>query len=621
MRVCCRGLRVSHKPRHTYSGVYKNDTPAGLKTPPTIERTNLLSLKILIYFTMNYKWLCSQFALKRSYVYYFPQLTSRILLKHFLLIFTLGTCLVFVAKAASQMPSLAEQVFQKHQTTLLSEDVQAVLPEALVEFKKQENQELLTTALIEAVLENPDLLKRIVPEISDEFITLLKQEDSDIRILFSDPDVQTLLQTPESIDELVHLLEAAKSSLAIRIFERYERLFQRADIRESLPDVLTTLKQPDTQALLRPAMIKVIAENPDLLKVIVPEIEDKFITLLKEDPEVNTFINDPDLHVLLQNPAEIDELSALLDIGTEPIVSIVPASFESPDVGDQFAIAVVIDNAHNVRGYHLPVQFDPEALRYVSWQQGTYLSGDVFAAPATIASDQISFVVTAPMTAESTHGILLTITFEVVATKASMLSLNDAILVSGEGVALPVRTEESEIVEPMPVETEDGEIVESTPAETEESGIVEPMPAETEESGIVEPMPAETEESGIVEPMPVETEESEAVEPIPAETEESEVVEPTPAETEESEVVEPTPAETEESEIVEPTPAETEESEIVERLTPAWDVNEDGFVNILDLVLVRSNFGQEGPTPTDVNGDNVVNILDLTLVANHLGEY
>ena len=556
MRVCCRGLRVSHKPRHTYSGVYKNDTPAGLKTLPTIERTNLLSLEILIYFIMNYKWLCSQFVLKRSNVYYFPQLTSRILSKHFLPVFTLGMCLVFVAKAAAQIPSLAEQVFQKHQTTLLSEEVQAVLPEALVELKKPENQELLTPALIAAVLENPDLLKRIVPEISDEFITLLKQEDSDIRILFSDPDVQTLLQTPESIDELVHLLEAAKPFLAIRIFERYEHLFQRQDIRESLPDVLTALKQPDTQALLRPAMIKVIAENPDLLKVIVPEIEDKFITLLKEDPEVNTLINDPDLHVLLQNPAEIDELSALLDIGTEPIVSIVPVSFESPDVGDQFAIAVVIDNAHNVRGYHLSVQFDPEALRYVSWQQGTYLSGDVFAAPATIASDQISFVVTAPMPAESTQGFLLTITFEVVATKASILSLNDVILVSGEGIELSVETEESEIVEPML-----------------------------------------------------------------AGTEESEIIEPTPMETEESEIVEPTPVETEESEAVEPTATETEESEIVERSTPAWDVNEDGFVNILDLVLVRSNFGQEGPTPTDVNGDNIVNILDLTLVANHLGEY
>ena len=555
----------------------------------------MLPLEIPMYFIMHYKPLYSQFALKRGNIYYFSQLMSRILSKHFLLIFTLGTCLVFVAKVAAQMPSLAEQVFQKHQTALLSEDVQAVLPEALVEFKKPENQELLTPALIEAVLENPDLLKRIIPEISNEFITLLKQDNSDIRILFSDPDVQTLLQMTDAIDELTHLLETAKPSLAIRIFERYEHLFQRQDIRESLPDVLITLKQPDTQALLRPAMIKLIAENPDLLKVIVPEIEDTLLTLLKEDPEVNTFINDSDLHVLLQNPAEIDELAALLDIGTEPIVSIVPASFESPDVGEQFAIAVVISNGYNVRGYRLSVQFDPEALRYVSWQQGNYLSGDVFTAPVDIASDQISFVVTAPMITENTQGILLTITFEVVAEKASMLSLNDVILARGKGIELPVETEDSEIVEPMPVEVEESEIVEL-------------MPVETEESEVVEPIPAETEDGETAEPIPVEDEESEAVEPIPTEAEESETVEPTPVETEESEADEPTPT-------------ETEESETVERSTPAWDVNEDGFVNILDLVLVRSHFGEEGPTPSDVNGDNIVNILDLTLVANHLGEY
>ena len=544
---------------------------------------------------MHYKLLCSKIALKRSNVYYFLQMMSRIFSKHLLSIFTIGMCVIFAMKIAAQMPSLAEQVFQKHQTILLSEDVQAVLPEVLVELKKPENQKLLTPVLIEAVLENPDLLKRIVPEISDEFITLLKQEDSDIRVLFSDPDVQTLLQMPDAIDELTHLLEAAKPSLATLIFERYERLFQREDIQELLPDVLTTLKQPDTQALLRPAMIKLIAENPDLLEIIVPEIDDRFLILLKEDPEVNTLINDPDLHVLLQDPDGINELAVLLDIETVAIVRIVPASIESPDVGEQFGIAVVVANAQNVRGYQLSVQFDPEALRYVLWQQGTYLSGDVFAAPATVESDRVSFVVTAPMKAESTHGVLLAIAFEVVAAKASMLSLDDVMLVSSEGIPLPVRIEDGEIVEPIPVETEDGETVEPTPTETADSEIVEPTP--------------------------VETEDGETVEPTPVETEDSETVEPTPVETEDGETVEPTPVETEDSEIVEPTPVETADSEIVERSTPAWDVNEDNFVNILDLVLVRLNFGQEGPTPADVNGDNTVNILDLTLVASHLGEY
>ena len=561
-----------------------------------------MPLEIPIYFIMHCKSRRSQFALKQSDVYYFPQMMSRIFPKLLLFVFTLVACLGFAMKTGAQSPSLAEQIFQKHQTILISEDVQAVLPAVLVEFKKPENQELLTPALIEAILETPDLLKRVIPEISDEFIVLLKQEDSGIRILFSDPDVQILLQMPDAIDELAHLIEATKPSLATRIFERYELLFQRADIRELLPGVLTSLKQPDTQALLRPSMIKLIAENPDLLSVIVPDIDDRFIGLLKEDPEVNTLINDPDLHVLLQNPADIDELAVLLDIGTVATVGIVPTSIESPDVGDEFSIAVVATNAQNVRAYQLSVQFDPEALRYVSWQQGTYLSGDVFAAPATVEADRVSFVVTAPVKAESTHGVLLAVTFEVVATKASILSLNDVELVSSEGIALPVKTEDSEIVEPISVETADSEAVEPTPSEIEDAEVVESMPGMTEDE--LEPTPSETKDDGTVEPTLEGTEDE---------------LEPTPSEAEDSEVVESMPEKTEDE--LEPTSAETEESEATERSTPAWDVNEDRFVNILDLVLVSSNFGQEGPVPADVNGDNTVNILDLTLVASHLGEY
>ena len=46
------------------------------------------------------------------------------------------------------------------------------------------------------------------------------------------------------------------------------------------------------------------------------------------------------------------------------------------------------------------------------------------------------------------------------------------------------------------------------------------------------------------------------------------------------------------------------------------DVNKDGVVNVLDLVLVAGEFGVENPAHTDVNGDGVVNILDLVIVAN-----
>ena len=52
----------------------------------------------------------------------------------------------------------------------------------------------------------------------------------------------------------------------------------------------------------------------------------------------------------------------------------------------------------------------------------------------------------------------------------------------------------------------------------------------------------------------------------------------------------------------------------------AADVNRDGIVNILDLVLVAAHFGEWGPNRADVNGDGVVNLKDLELVAGALGD-
>ena len=55
---------------------------------------------------------------------------------------------------------------------------------------------------------------------------------------------------------------------------------------------------------------------------------------------------------------------------------------------------------------------------------------------------------------------------------------------------------------------------------------------------------------------------------------------------------------------------------------PAWDVNQDGRVSILDLILVARDFGSGAPANlrTDVNRDGVINIQDLIIVAQHMGE-
>ena len=52
------------------------------------------------------------------------------------------------------------------------------------------------------------------------------------------------------------------------------------------------------------------------------------------------------------------------------------------------------------------------------------------------------------------------------------------------------------------------------------------------------------------------------------------------------------------------------------------DVNRDGQVSILDMVIVARQFGKTVPANSeiDINGDGVISILDLILVAAHLGE-
>jgi len=53
----------------------------------------------------------------------------------------------------------------------------------------------------------------------------------------------------------------------------------------------------------------------------------------------------------------------------------------------------------------------------------------------------------------------------------------------------------------------------------------------------------------------------------------------------------------------------------------AWDVNSDGRVDIVDLILVAQTFGMTGDGLVgDVTGNGSVDVMDLVLVASHFGE-
>ena len=56
--------------------------------------------------------------------------------------------------------------------------------------------------------------------------------------------------------------------------------------------------------------------------------------------------------------------------------------------------------------------------------------------------------------------------------------------------------------------------------------------------------------------------------------------------------------------------------------TLLWDINNDGVVDIQDLILVSNSFGEEPSEypKTDINKDGRVDIIDLLIVAAHFGE-
>ena len=355
-----------------------------------------------------------------------------------------------VSDSQEQTPSLAEKVFEKYQTFLQREDIKALLPLVLVEIKKPQNQQFLTPATINLVVENPDVLATIAPDIDDEFITLLK-EDEEIQTFLKDPDVQSLLQDIDAIDELTELLRLAELSLAERVAETHAAVFARKDIRELLPVILATLRKPDIQDQLTPEVLKSVETNPDKLKDILPYIDERFITLLKDDMDVLTFYSDPTLQLLLQDPKAIDELATILNLKLVfPVtVKVSPASVESPRRGEQLTITINIVDGQDVQGYEGVLSFDEKALRFVSLEHGTYLQGELLPVPTPEVTDTVQFAQISLDTPTSTaDGTLVTIIFEVLSAKTSELLLTNVLISKAAGVQLPVIIENGEITEP-----------------------------------------------------------------------------------------------------------------------------------------------------------------------------
>ena len=127
--------------------------------------------------------------------------------------------------------------------------------------------------------------------------------------------------------------------------------------------------------------------------------------------------------------------------------SLLSSPVASPAVGRQLTLSLNITGGKNVAGYQATVQFDTTALRYVSSANANYLPAGAFFVPPVVERNRVKLAATSLAGESNGAGTLATLTFEVIAVKASTLSLSDVLFTSGAGVTAVPQVENAEITE------------------------------------------------------------------------------------------------------------------------------------------------------------------------------
>ena len=133
---------------------------------------------------------------------------------------------------------------------------------------------------------------------------------------------------------------------------------------------------------------------------------------------------------------------------TDALISISPASVPSPNVGEQLEFMLNITGAEAVAGYQATVQFDTTALRYVSSANGDYLPAGAFFVQPVVEGNLVNLNAASLAGESSGDGTLAMLTFEVIAVKASTLTLSDVLLSNSAGESAVPQVENAQITEP-----------------------------------------------------------------------------------------------------------------------------------------------------------------------------
>ena len=350
---------------------------------------------------------------------------------------------------------------------------------------------------------------------------------------------------------------------------------------------------------------------------------ERMYTLKAHEDSVNSVAFSPDGSMLASGSS--DGTIRLWEL-PDTRIRLTPFPVVSPVIGEQLTINVNIAAGENVGGYQVSLAFDPTALRYVESANGDYLPPGAFFVPPVVSANAVTLGATSLAGVGEGDGTLATVTFEVLDVKASFIDLFDVILTDSDGEHLNQLPHIStKVVEPTPLPTD--AIISLIPSSVLSAAIGEQLTFNVDITG----------GQNVADYQLTYDFDASALKYISKsrgnylaggvgngdgtlETVTFEVLET-------FEILDVKSSTVSVSGHLVATNGfryfPTFESAVVTVIVivPLFgDVNEDGTVNILDLVLVASKFGQRvSGDPADVNEDGVVNIVDLVKVAGALG--
>ena len=332
---------------------------------------------------------------------------------------------------------------------------------------------------------------------------------------------------------------------------------------------------------------------------------------------VNSVAFSPDGKTLAS--ASNDGTILLWEFSSLRTVQMTPSPIASPAIGEHLTVQVSVAAGSNIGGYQATVQFDPTVLRYVESTKGDYLPTGAFFVPPVVNENSVQLAGTSLSGVSSkAEGILATLTFEVLAVKESTLSLSDVILTDSDGEHLLHLTVSGRVVKPDPLPS---------------SAIVSVIPASVRYPEVDQTLIFNAEIVGgqNIADYEIHWHYDETVLEYVSGDKGSYVPEGGVGNGDGTLAMATFRVKVLKTSTVSVSGTLTAVDglphlptfESAQVIAPVFgDVNRDGQVNIQDLVLVASSFGQPVPTeghPADVNEDGQINIVDLVKVAGALG--